>query len=82
VALVCVDYKLFAKVLANILKSHLDSIVHKDQTYCVPGCSIMTCWRVSNVNFRLVSLDQEKTCDRVDHEYLSNAIHVSFGMSV
>ena len=30
VALLCADYKIFAKVLSNRLKSHLDSIVHKD----------------------------------------------------
>ena len=39
-ALHCVDYKVFAKVVANRLKSYLASIVHKDQTYCVPGHSI------------------------------------------
>ena len=64
VALLCADYTIFAKVLANRLKSHLDSIVHKDQTYCVPGCSItdnlflirdmLDLLRVSNVNFILV----------------------------
>jgi hypothetical protein len=62
VALRCADYKK-KKVLANRLKSHLDSI-HKDQTYCVPGCSItdnfflirdmLDLLRVSNVNFILV----------------------------
>ena len=34
VALFCGDYKVFAKVLSNRLKSHWD------QMYCVPGCSI------------------------------------------
>ena len=68
VALLCADYTIFAKVLANRLKSHLDSIVHKDQTYCVLGCSItynlflvrdmLDLSRVSNVNFGLVSSDQ------------------------
>ena len=68
-ALLCADYKIFAKVLSYRLKSHLDSIVHKDQTYCVPGHSItdnlflirdmLEMSRGSNVNFGLVSLDQE-----------------------
>jgi hypothetical protein len=40
VAMLCVDYNIFAKVLSNRLKSHLDSVVHKDQTYCVQGRSI------------------------------------------
>jgi hypothetical protein len=78
--LFCADYKMFAKVLTNRLKSYLDSIVHKNQTNCVPGRLIMDnlflirdmldLLRVSNVNFGLVSLDQEKTFDRVEHEYL------------
>lgn len=92
VALLCADYKIFAKVLSNRLKSHLDSIVHKDQTYCVPGRSItdnlflirdmLDLSRGSNVNFGLVSLDQEKAFDRVDHEYLFNVMSVfGFGRS-
>ena len=81
VALLCTDYKIFAKVISNRLKSHLDSIEQKDQTYCVPGHSItdklflisdmLDLARGSKVNFGLVSLDQEWTMsfDRVDHEY-------------
>ena len=76
----CADYKMFAKVLTNRLKSHLDSIVHKNQTNCAQGHLIMDnlflirdmldLSRVSNVNIGLVSLNQEKTFDRVEHEYL------------
>ena len=90
VALLCADYKIFAKVLSNRLKSHLDSIVHKDQTCCVPGRSItdnlflirdmLDLSRCSNVNFGLVSLDQEKAFDRVDHEYLFKVMF-GFGKS-
>ncbi|TWW53858.1 Transposon TX1 uncharacterized 149 kDa protein ORF 2 [Takifugu flavidus] len=36
VALLCTDYKLLSKVLANRLKNHLDLLVHRDQSYCVP----------------------------------------------
>ncbi|CDQ59921.1 unnamed protein product [Oncorhynchus mykiss] len=73
---------------SNRLKSHLDSIVHKDQTYCVSGRSItdnlflirdmLDLLRGFNVNFGLVSLDREKAFDRVDYEYLFN---VMFGKS-
>lgn len=41
VALLCTDYKLLSKVLANRLKDFLDLVVHRDQSYCVPGRSIM-----------------------------------------
>ena len=86
VALLCADYNIFSKVLSNRLKSHLDSIVYKDQTYCVPGRSItdnlflirdmLDLSRGTNVNFELVSLDQEQAFDRVDHEYLFNVMSV------
>ena len=84
VALLCADYKILAKVLSNRLKSHLDLIVHKDQKYCVPGRSLtdklflirdmLDLSKRSNVNFGLVSLDQEKAFDRVVHEYLFNVM--------
>jgi hypothetical protein len=86
VALLCADYKIFAKVLANRWKSHLDSIVHKNQTCCVLGRSItehmflvrgeLDLSRGSNVNFGHVSFDQEKAFDSVDHEYLLNDVGV------
>ena len=41
VALLCTDYKLLSKVLANRLKEYLDILVHRDQSYCVPDRSIM-----------------------------------------
>ena len=75
VPLLCADNNIFAKVLTNRLRSRLDSIVLKDQTYCVPGRSIMDnlffnrdtldLSIVSNVNFELVSVDQEKAYSRL-----------------
>ena len=41
VSLLCVDYKILSKCLANRLKCHLDSVICKDQTYCVPERTIM-----------------------------------------
>ncbi|KAI3370929.1 hypothetical protein L3Q82_023482, partial [Scortum barcoo] len=80
VSLLCTDYKLLSKVLANRLRKVMDQVIHRTQTYCVPGRSI-----VDNVSLirdilevsgslgfdaGLVSLDQEKAFDRVKHRYL------------
>ena len=37
----CLDYMILSTCLANRLKLVLDSIVHRDQSYCVPGRSLM-----------------------------------------
>ncbi len=55
-------------------------MVHPDQTYCVPGRSIFDnitlirdifdVSKLLNINIGLISLDQEKAFDRVEHPYL------------
>ncbi|KAG1925667.1 hypothetical protein F2P79_025374 [Pimephales promelas] len=37
VSLLCSDYKLLSKTLANRLAGVMDGVIHPDQTYCVPG---------------------------------------------
>ena len=89
VSLVCVDYKLLSK-LSNRLKKVMDQLIHRSQTYCVPGRSI-----VDNVSLirdilvvsgslgldtGLVSLDQEKAFDRVEHRYLWKVLQ-RYGLS-
>ncbi|KAI3375790.1 hypothetical protein L3Q82_003739 [Scortum barcoo] len=37
VSLLCVDYKLLSKALANRLREAMEQVIHRDQTYCVPG---------------------------------------------
>ncbi len=88
VSLLCTDYKILAKCLANRLKRYLDTIIHSDQTYCVPERSIMDNLFLlrdavdlsfkENINMGFLSIDQEKAFDRVDHGYLFSALS-SFG---
>ena len=88
VALLCTDYKLFSKVLANRLKNVLETIIHRDQSYCVPDRSIMDniflmrdlldLCKLYNIDVGVISLDQEKAFDRVDHGFLFSTLR-AFG---
>lgn len=79
-ALLCTDYKLISKVLANRSKNFLELIIHRDQSYCVPDRSIMDnlslmtdlhdICKLYNIDVGIVSLDQDKAFDRVDHGFL------------
>lgn len=83
VNLLCSDYKLLSKALANLLCQVLEQAVHPDQTYCVQWRrsfdnisfirDVLSIGKSLGLDFGLVSLDQEKTFDRVEHDY--------FGMS-
>jgi len=74
------DYKILAKVLVNRLKCVLSDIIHKDQSYCIPDRTIydniflvrdlLDYCKLNEINLGLLSLDQEKAFDRVDHDYL------------
>ncbi|KAJ3608984.1 hypothetical protein NHX12_023512 [Muraenolepis orangiensis] len=80
VSLLCVDYKLLSKALATRLGRAVEQVIHRDQTYCVPGRSmvdnvhlIRDVLEVSSsldINTGLISLDQEKAFDRVEHSFL------------
>ncbi|XDV12372.1 hypothetical protein PO909_001067 [Leuciscus waleckii] len=89
VSLLCNDYKILSKALANRLGEVLDQIIHSDQTYCVPGRKIFD--NISFIrdildngktfsDFGLISVDQEKAFDRVEHSYLWSVFE-AFGFS-
>ncbi|CAM5081194.1 unnamed protein product [Natator depressus] len=77
-----------AKAISLRLGSVVADVVHPDQTYTVPGCSIFDnlylVWDLLELgcrdalSFALLSLDQEKAFDRVDHGYLLNTLQ-AFG---
>ncbi len=68
----------------------MDQVIHRTQTYCVPGRSIVVnlslildVLEVSGLlsfDVGLISLDQEKAFDWVDHHYLLKVLE-RFGLS-
>lgn len=92
VSLLCVDYKLFSKVLSNRLKNFLEFIIQRDQSYCVPDRSIMDnlfllrdiidICKLYEIDVGIISLDQEKAFDRVDCFLFSTLRAFGFGENV
>ncbi|CAM2117703.1 unnamed protein product [Caretta caretta] len=86
VSLLSMDYKVVAKAISLRLGSVLADVVHPDQTYTVPGRSIFDNLYLvrdllelgcrDGLLFALLSLDQEKAFDRVDHGYLLSTLQV------
>ena len=80
ISLLCVDYKIISKCLTNRFKKVMGNLVHIDQTAAVLGRSIQdnvhllrnildySCQK--NNKFILLSLDQSKAFDRVDHSFM------------
>jgi len=83
ISLLNTDYKLASKAITERLKSVMLSIIHQDQTCSVPGRSICSNLHLvrdvldmidkTKETVILVTLDQEKAFDRVDHEFLMKA---------
>ncbi|CAM2099897.1 unnamed protein product [Caretta caretta] len=88
ISLLSTDYKIVTKAISLWLGSVLADVIHPDQTYTVPDCSIFDnlflVWDHlelgcrDGLSFALLSLDQEKAFDRVDHGYLLNTLQ-AFG---
>lgn len=93
-ALLCMDYKILSKVLATRVRKVMEQVIHVDQTYCVPGrmisvniiliCFILNLSSSLGCELGLISIDQEKAFDRVEHPYLwqtSEAFGFSSGLT-
>ena len=84
ISLLNTDYKLASKIITERLKTVMSSIVHQDQTCSVPTRTIFSNLQLirdvldfidkTNETGILVTLDQEKAFDRVDHQFLMRTL--------
>ena len=84
ISLLNCDYKLTSKIITDHLKQVMHSIVYSDQTCSVVGRSIFSNLHLIRDNLDminktdetgiLVTLDQMKAFDRVDHEFLMRVL--------
>ena len=92
ISLLNTDYKLASKIITERLKKVMNSIVHSDQTCGVVGRTIFSNLALlrdaldmidkTNEPGILISLDQEKAFDRVDHEFMMRVLRkFGFGPS-
>ena len=92
ITLLCADYKIVAKAIANLLLGVIAKVTHSDQTCGVPGRNSLESVRLlkdvvfhANQNRKaaaIISLDQEKAFDRVEWGYLSRVLQtMNFGQS-
>ena len=80
VSLLCLDYKILTKILANRLKQLLPNIISEEQNCSVPGRTIFNnlflirdALRLNlekNTKFYILQIDPEKAVDKIDHEFL------------
>lgn len=69
VSVLCSDYKILSKALANRLSGVLEQVIHSDQTYCIPERSIFDnisfirdifdLTKMKELDVGLISLDQK-----------------------
>ena len=84
ISLLNTDYKIITKILSNRLRNFLPMLIHRDQSCSVKNRSIQdNCHYIRDIVDHihdcndtgvLLSLDQEKAFDRVDHNYLISVL--------
>ena len=84
ISLLCNDYKILTKILANILKTILPDIISNEQTCSIPTRTIFNniflirdlikINKEKNTNFYILQIDQEKEFDNIDHDFLNETL--------
>lgn len=90
ISLLCCDYKIISKTLANRMKLVLASVISERQTCSVPGRCITQNLRFmrdaiffcdfNKINGYILSVDQEKAFDMLDRDFLVKVLRkMNFG---
>lgn len=84
VSLLCADYKIMTKALAQRVTACLPTIIGTQQTAAIPGREIFNNLNLirdiieyaknKNKTFYLVNFDQEKAFDRLNHKYIEKVL--------
>ena len=82
ISLLCTDYKILTKILANRLKHILPEIISEEQSCSIPNRTIfnnlfltrdiITYTKEKKNHFYLLQIDQEKAFDKIDNISLQN----------
>ena len=80
ISLLCVDYKILTKILANRLKHILPDIISAEQNCSIPNRTIfnnlflirdiISYTKQKNNHFYILQIDQEKAFDKIDRTFL------------
>ena len=80
ISLLCLDYKILTKILANRLKNILQTIISQEQTCSIPQRTILNnlflirdtrkLTKENNTKLYILKIDQEKAFNKIDHNFL------------